>query len=95
MENISVTISQPAFSVTQSAPCPLDKPWKIDFNVRGRYIYNLMSWVGSENTYSQLNLTFKTKEEAIEFAHRRDWRYEVIEPRVKKIVAKSYESNFC
>ena len=53
-----------------------------------------MGWESSDDTYSEINLEFSTKEIAIEYAKKNNIDYEVIEPRVRKIVKKSYSDNF-
>ena len=54
----------------------------------------LMGWESSSDTYSELNLEFKTKEHAIEYAKKNKIDYELIEPKTRKINKKSYADNF-
>ena len=53
-----------------------------------------MGWESSSDTYSELNLEFKTKELAIEYAKKNKINYELIEPKNRKINKKSYADNF-
>ena len=53
-----------------------------------------MGWESSSDTYSELNLEFKSKELAIEFAKKNKIDYELIEPNVRKFNKKSYSDNF-
>ena len=53
-----------------------------------------MGWESSSDTYSELNLEFKTKELAIEYAKKNKIDYELIEPKSRKINKKSYADNF-
>ncbi len=55
----------------------------------------LMGWNGSRDTRSQVKMTFESKEEAIAFAERRGYDYEVWEAEsVKRPVPKTYADNF-
>ena len=53
-----------------------------------------MGWESSDDTYSELNLEFKTKELAIAYAKKNKIDFELIEPKVRKIIKKSYADNF-
>ena len=54
----------------------------------------LMGWESSTNTLSELNLEFSSKEEAIKYAKKNNINYEIIEPKKRKIIKKSYADNF-
>lgn len=54
----------------------------------------LMGWVSAPNTVRQLKLTFDTKDEAVRYAEKHQIHYEVIEPKQRKILPKSYADNF-
>ena len=47
-----------------------------------------MGWESSTDTYSELNLEFKSKELAIEYA-KNNINFEVIEPKQRKVIKKS------
>ena len=53
-----------------------------------------MGWESSSDMLAELNLIFSTKELAIEYAKKNKIDYEVIEPRKRKIIIKSYADNF-
>ena len=53
-----------------------------------------MGWESSDDTYSEINLQFSTKELAIEYAKKNKINFEVIEPKRRKIIKKSYSNNF-
>ena len=53
-----------------------------------------MGWESSSDTYSELNLEFKTKDLAIEYAIKNNIDFEVVEPQKKRVVKKSYADNF-
>ena len=70
------------------------KKWIIEFYTKKPGINPLMGWESSWDTYSELNLEFKSKELAIEYAKKNKIDYELIEPKSRKIVKKSYSDNF-
>ena len=53
-----------------------------------------MGWESSSDTLTELKLEFSTKELAINYAKRKKIQYEIIEPRKRKTVKKSYADNF-
>ena len=77
----------------QSGPGKLDK-WIIEFQTNDTGIEPLMGWESSNDTLSELKLEFSTKKLAIEYAKRNKINYELIEPKKRKIVKKSYSDNF-
>ena len=77
----------------QSGLKKFDK-WIIEFITEKPGINPLMGWESSSDTYSELNLEFKTKELAIEYAKKNKIDYELIEPKIRKINKKSYADNF-
>ena len=77
----------------QSGMKKFDK-WIIEFITEDPGKNPLMGWESSSDTYSELNLEFKTKELAIEYAKKNKIDFEVIEPQRKKITIKSYADNF-
>ena len=68
--------------------------WIIEFITKNPSINPLMGWESSSDTYSELNLEFKTKELALEYANKNKIDYELIEPKTRKISRKSYADNF-
>jgi len=77
----------------QSGSKKFDK-WIIEFITEKTGTNPLMGWESSSDTYSELNLEFKSKELAIEFAKKNKIDYELIEPNVRKFNKKSYSDNF-
>ena len=53
-----------------------------------------MGWESSSDTYTELKLEFTTKELAITYAKKNRIDFEVIEPKQRKVVKKSYADNF-
>ena len=68
--------------------------WTIEFITDKPGINPLMGWESSSDTQSELNLEFKTKELAVEYAKKNKIDYELIEPKTRKINKKSYADNF-
>jgi len=77
----------------QSGMKKFDK-WVIEFITEDPGKNPLMGWASSSDTYSELNLEFKSKDLAIEFAKKNNIIFEVIEPKKRKITKKSYADNF-
>ena len=86
-------IYKPSKTAMQSGLKKFDK-WIIEFITKQPGINPLMGWESSYDTYSELNLEFKTKELAIEYAKKNKIDYELIEPKTRKINKKSYADNF-
>ena len=77
----------------QSGLKKFDK-WIIEFETNNPGTEPLMGWESSNDTLSELKLEFSTKELAVEYAKRNKINYELIEPKKRKIVKKSYSDNF-
>ena len=86
-------IYKPSKTAMQSGTKKFDK-WIIEFITEKPGINPLMGWESSSDTYSELNLEFKSKEDAIEYAKKNKIDYELIEPKSRKINKKSYADNF-
>ena len=54
----------------------------------------LMGWESSSDTYTELKLEFSSKELAINYAKKNKIDFEVVEPKIRKVVKKSYADNF-
>lgn len=70
------------------------KKWKMEFDTRERWENPLMGWASTADPLSNLVLTFSTKEDAIAFAEKNGWSYDVEERKVPKPKSKSYGANF-
>ena len=53
-----------------------------------------MGWESSSDTLSELKLEFSSKELAINYAKKKKITYQLIEPKKRRIVKKSYADNF-
>ena len=77
----------------QSGIKKFDK-WIIEFITEKPGINPLMGWESSTDTNSELKLEFSSKKLAIEYAKKNKINFELIEPKIRKIVKKSYADNF-
>ena len=68
--------------------------WILEFEVEDPTKNPLMGWESSSDTYSELKLEFSTKELAINYAKKKKINFELIEPKKRKVVKKSYAENF-
>jgi len=70
------------------------KKWVLEFITKDTSINPLMGWETSTDTLEEVILRFSTKEKAIEYAESNDISYNVIEPKKREFVIKSYADNF-
>ena len=68
--------------------------WILEYETEDPTKNPLMGWESSSDTLSELKLEFSTKESAINYAKKKRIDYELIEPKKRKIVKKSYADNF-
>ena len=68
--------------------------WIIEFNTKNTGINPLMGWESSTDTMSEVKLEFTSKELAINYAKKNKIDFEIIEPKNRKIIKKSYTDNF-
>ena len=68
--------------------------WILEFETNDPTTNPLMGWESSNDTLSELNLEFSSKELALEYAKRNKIDVEIKEPKRRKIVKKSYADNF-
>ena len=54
----------------------------------------LMGWESSSDTLSELKLEFSSKENAINYAKKKKIDYEIIDPKKRRTIKKSYSDNF-
>ena len=86
-------IYKPTKTATQSGLKKFDK-WIVEFITDDPTINPLMGWESSTDTFSELKIEFSTKDKAIEYAKKNKIVFELIEPKERKIVKKSYSDNF-
>ena len=68
--------------------------WILEFETKDPTINPLMGWESSSDTFTELKLEFSSKELAINYAKKKKINFEIIEPKKRKIVKKSYSDNF-
>ena len=86
-------IYKPTKTAMQSGLKKFDK-WILEYITDDPTINPLMGWESSTDTFSELKMNFTTKEKAIEYAEKNKIKFELIEPKERKIVKKSYSDNF-
>ena len=68
--------------------------WILEFETKDPTNNPLMGWESSTDTYTELKLEFSTKDLAISYARKNKIDFEIIEPKIRKVVKKSYADNF-
>ena len=68
--------------------------WILEFETKNPTRNPLMGWESSSDTYTELKMEFSTKDLAINYAKKKKIDFELIEPKKRKIVKKSYANNF-
>tara|TARA_B100001142_G_scaffold200496_1_gene199075 strand:- start:262 stop:546 length:285 start_codon:yes stop_codon:yes gene_type:complete len=68
--------------------------WILEFETKDPTKNPLMGWESSSDTYTELRLEFSSKELAINYAKKKKIDFELIEPKKRKTVKKSYADNF-
>ena len=86
-------IYSPSKSAMQSGLGKSNK-WILEFETKDPTKNPLMGWESSSDTYTELKLEFSSKELAVNYAKKKKINFEIIEPKKRKIVKKSYADNF-
>ena len=68
--------------------------WILEFETKNSTVNPLMGWESSNDTLTELKLEFSTKDLAINYAKKNKIDFEIIEPKKRKIIKKSYADNF-
>ena len=71
-----------------------DGKWILEFKTKDPTKNPLMGWESSSDTLSELRLVFTSKELAINYALKNKIDFDLIEPKKRKTVKKSYADNF-
>ena len=77
----------------QSGTGKTDK-WILEYQTKDPTNNPLMGWESSSDTLTELKLEFSSKESAINYAKKNKINFEIIEPKKRKTVKKSYADNF-
>jgi len=83
----------PNKSPMQSGTGKINK-WVLEFKTKNPTKNPLMGWESSSDTLTELKLEFSSKELAINYAKKKKIDFEIIEPKKRKTVIKSYADNF-
>ena len=86
-------IYKPSKTAMQSGTKKFEK-WVIEFITDKPGINPLMGWESSTDTNSELKLEFSSRDLAIDYAKKNKIIYDLIEPKRRKIIKKSYADNF-
>ena len=62
--------------------------WIIEFDTLDTEINPLMGWETSRDTLSEIKLEFSSKELAIDYANKNKIKFELIEPKERKLKKK-------
>lgn len=90
----AVRIYQPRKTAMQSGGART-RHWLVEFEPGAKIkIDSLMGWAGAGDTRNQVQLQFKTKEEAISFCDKNDLVYNLIGPKPRTTKLKAYADNF-
>ena len=76
----------------QSGVKKFDK-WIIEFITNKPGINPLMGWESSTDMNGEISLEFSSKDLAVDYA-KNNLDYEVIEPKNRRLIKKSYSDNF-
>ena len=68
--------------------------WILEFITKDPTKNPLMGWESSSDTLTELKLEFSSKELAINYAKKKKIDFDLIEPKKRKTIKKSYADNF-
>ena len=68
--------------------------WILEFITKDPTRNPLMGWESSSDTLTEIKLEFSSKELAINYAKKKKIDFNLIEPKKRKTVIKSYADNF-
>jgi hypothetical protein len=91
---MQVKIYQPTKTATQSGK--KSSQWLLVPIIEANHksINNVMGWTSSNNTLSQIKLKFDNSQDAMKYAMKQGWDYEIILPKTALVTTKSYSNNF-
>jgi hypothetical protein len=92
---MQVRIYRPAKTAMQSGRNGNAKSWVLEYEPAApKQPDNLMGWLGSTDTTSQVRVKFATMEEAVAFAKRKGLDYTVATENTRLQKPKNYADNF-
>ena len=87
-------IFQPSKSAMQSGLGKSEKWCLSNSTANESFINSVFCWTGSSNSEKNLTLFFDTLESAVRYAESKSLKFDVIKPKKRKIIKKSYSRNF-
>ena len=87
-------IFKPSKSAMQSGLMNTKKWCLSNCNIDEIYVSSKFGWIGSTNPEQQIKLFFDSMEDAENFAKKNSYDFEIIKPKKRKILKKSYSENF-
>jgi hypothetical protein len=92
---MQVRIYRPAKTAMQSGRSGNAKAWVLEYEPAApKQPDNLMGWLGSTDTTSQLRIKFATADEAVAFAKRKKLDYQLTTENARLQKPKNYSDNF-
>jgi hypothetical protein len=70
------------------------KKWCFYFIPEDKSIDKVMGWVSSSNTMDEVKILFDSEEEAVQFAQKNHYAFELVRGAKLKCIKKSYADNF-
>lgn len=89
-------IYKPAKTAMQSGSAA-SKHWVLEFDpATARSLDPLMGWTSSDDTQTQVRMTFESKEAALNYAERHGIEFTIAEPKVRRptVRKRGYAENF-
>ncbi len=70
--------------------------WLMEFTAQAnsKFKESIMGRTSSNDTSNEVKIKFPTLEQAIEFAKTKHYGFEIIPPKKRKLIKKTYASNF-
>jgi hypothetical protein len=91
---VTAKIFKPVKSATQSGRAKTKK-WLLEYVLETkRSPEALMGWVASGDTLNQVKIGFDSEEEAIAFATKKGWKFDIVEPQSRQLKGRTYLDNF-
>ena len=68
--------------------------WILEFVKENLQKDFVMGWNSSTDTNKQVKIYFDNKDDAIRYAKKNDISFDILDPKKRKIIIKSYADNF-
>ena len=68
--------------------------WTMEFVHEDKFIDNTMGWASSPDTMHEVKMSFDSQEEAVRFAEKNHYNFEIVASVESKLIKKSYADNF-